>query len=133
MLFNGRRVARLLEKHKLYVDYLVPNGVDYRTILSSKLLPDQALLVIDRKYLHVLELKHQHVGGSVDEKLQTCDFKKKQYARLLAALMVSVQYSYVLSDWFHAPRYRDVLDYITAVGCRYFFNEVPLDALDLPS
>jgi hypothetical protein len=51
--FKGVRVARLLEKNRLYADYLTPNGVDYRTILSCKLLPDQALLVID----HSLVLK----------------------------------------------------------------------------
>ena len=34
----------------------------------------------------------RQVAGSVDEKLQTCDFKKKQYQKLLSQLNMEVQY-----------------------------------------
>jgi hypothetical protein len=43
-----------------------------------------------------------------------------------------VTYSYVLSEWFQQPRYRDVLEYIEECGCRYYFGEVPPLDLDLP-
>ena len=70
--------------------------------------------------------------GSVDEKLQTCDFKKKQYKKLLSQINIDVEYIYLLSDWFKKPEYKDVLDYIISVGCSYYFNYIPLDKLNLP-
>jgi hypothetical protein len=43
------------------------------------------------------------VAGSVDEKLQTCDFKRKQYLKLVQPLGIKVEYVYVLNDWFKQP------------------------------
>ena len=82
--------------------------------------------------MFILEVKTQNVAGSVDEKLQTCDFKKKQYQKLLSQLNMEVQYIYILDDWFRKPQYKDVLDYIISVGCQYYFNYIPLQKLGLP-
>jgi hypothetical protein len=46
--------------------------------------------------MYIIEIKYQETAGSVDEKLQTCDFKKKQYERLLRPLKLIVEYCYVL-------------------------------------
>ena len=62
-------------------------------------MPDEALYVIINNTLFVIEVKFQKVAGSVDEKLQTCDFKRKQYAKLMAPLNIEVEYIYILSDW----------------------------------
>ena len=35
---------------------------------------------------------------------------------------MEVEYVYLLSDWFRKPEYRDVLDYIISVNCRYYFR-----------
>ena len=72
------------------------------------------------------------MGGSVDEKLQTCDFKNQQYNKLLSPLGISVKYTYVLSNWFQKEEYKNVLEYIKSVGCHYFFEELPLSFLGLP-
>ena len=56
-------------------------------IISKKLLPDDCIFVIINNTLFIIECKFQQVAGSVDEKLQTCDFKKKQYQKLLAKLI----------------------------------------------
>jgi hypothetical protein len=95
-------------------------------------LPDEAILIIKDKTLYIIEMKFQEVTGSVDEKLQTCDFKNQQYKKLLAPLNISVKYAYVLNDWFKKKEYKDVLDYVKSVGCYYFFEEIPLEFLDLP-
>lgn len=108
------------------------NKVDWKKIVSRKLLPDDAMLVINRQTLYIIEVKYQKVAGSVDEKLQTCDFKRNQYLKLVAPLGLTVEYIYVLSDWFKKPEYKDVLDYIQSVNCRYAFNELPLAWLGLP-
>lgn len=82
--------------------------------------------------LFIIEMKFQKAAGSVDEKLQTCDFKKKQYKKLMSAINVEVEYIYILSDWFRKLEYNDVLDYIISVGCQYYFHYLPLKKLGLP-
>lgn len=37
----------------------------------------------------------------------------------------------VLNDWFRRPEYIDILDYVRWTGCFYFFNEIPLNFLEL--
>lgn len=126
---NGKVVAKYYEKHSLYKEFLVPNGVDYKNYLSKKLLPDGALLV--GKTVYIIEKKYQAASGSVDEKLQTCDFKKKQYIKLFKPLNIKVEYYYVLNDWFRRPEYVDVFEYIESVGCKYFIEELPLQEVGL--
>lgn len=77
-------------------------------------------------------MKYQQGHGSVDEKLQTCDFKKKQYLKLVQPLGIKVEYVYLLNDWFENPSYKDVLDYIRSVDCHYTFNALPLSWFGLP-
>lgn len=131
IFFNEHRVATSFKKHKLY-KFLEQKGIDHEKILSKKLLPDDAVFVYSRGLFSIIEIKFQEVAGSTDEKLQTCDFKIKQFRKLLAPLEVEVQYIYVLNDWFKQPNYRDVLAYIKSVdGCDYFFNELPLASIGL--
>ena len=129
--FNQKEVARSILKNALY-KYLETQGVDYKKIISKRLLPDEAIYVIVNNTLFIIEIKFQKVAGSVDEKLQTCDFKRKQYAKLMAPLNIEVEYIYILSDWFRKPEYKDVLDYIISVGCQYYFKYLPLQKLGLP-
>ena len=82
ILFKGKEIARLYKKNKLYTKLLSPMGVDYSKLISKRLLPDDAVLVLMNKTLYIVEIKFQTVAGSVDEKLQTCDFKLKQYKKL---------------------------------------------------
>jgi len=132
ILFNGEVVALNLRKNALY-KFLESKGVDYKEILSKRLLPDDAIYVLETKTFYVIEIKFQKVAGSVDEKLQTCHFKKRQYEKLLDSLGVDVEYIYILSEWFQAPAYRDVLAYIKEVDCDYYFEEIDLGRLGLPS
>ena len=128
---EGRVVARMFQKHEFY-KFLEEEGVEWRSLISRQLLPDDALLVVVRDTLFIIEIKYQEVGGSVDEKLQTCDFKRKQYVKLTRELNLRVEYVYVLSEWFKDPKYKDVLDYIHSVNCHYMFGEIPLKWFGLP-
>lgn len=132
LFFESQLVARCFRKYDFY-RFLEEEGINWERLISKKLLPDDALLVIVRETLFIIEVKYQQVGGSVDEKLQTCDFKRKQYLKLVASLGIKVEYVYVLSDWFNKPVYKDVLDYIHSVNCHYKFNELPLAWLGLPT
>jgi len=130
--FKDEKVAEFYPKNKLYKNLLQPRNIDYSKLISKRLLPDEAVLILRDQTLFIIEIKFQEVAGSVDEKLQTCDFKNKQYKKLLAPLDISVKYVYVLSDWFKDPAYKDVLNYVESVGCYYFFNELPMKFLGLP-
>jgi len=131
--FKSRKIAEFYPKHKLYKNLLESHKINYKKLISKKLLPDDAILIIKDKTLFIIEIKFQGVAGSVDEKLQTCDFKNKQYKKLLTPLKIDVKYVYVLNNWFAKPEYKDVLAYIKSVGCYFFFNELPLSFLDLPN
>ena len=129
--YDGTLVARVFKKYDFY-RFLEEEDIDWKNIVARRLEPDNALLVIVRETLFIIEVKFQRVTGSVDEKLQTCDFKRKQYRKLVQPLGLKVEYVYVLSDWFKDPSYKDVLDYIDSVCCHYKFNELPLAWLGLP-
>ena len=131
VFYKNECVAHVFKKHGFY-RFLKAEGIDWRKYLSKKLLPDNAIYVIVNNTMFIIEVKYQSVKGSVDEKLQTCDFKKKQYRKLLSQLNMEVEYIYILNDWFRKDAYKDVLDYIISVGCQYYFNYIPLQKLGLP-
>ena len=132
VFYKDELVGRIFKKHSFYNVFLKELNIDWRALISKKLLPDDSIFVIISNTLFVIECKFQQVAGSVDEKLQTCDFKRKQYQKLLSKANIEVEYIYLLSDWFRNPVYKDVLDYIHSVHCYYFFQYIPLAKLGLP-
>ncbi len=131
VFYNKKLIARIFKKFGFYT-FLEEQKVNWKSLISKKLLPDDSIYVIINNTLFIIECKFQQVAGSVDEKLQTCDFKKKQYQKLLSQLNIEVEYIYLLSDWFKKPEYKDVLDYIISVRCSYYFEYIPLNKLGLP-
>jgi hypothetical protein len=131
IFFENQLVARCFQKHDFY-RFLEELGVDWQNRISKRLLPDNCILVVDTKSVFVIEIKYQQVAGSVDEKLQTCHFKLKQYRKLLANTGYNVFYRYVFNDWFSKMEYKDVLEYIRETGCHYSFKELDLGDLGLP-
>ena len=113
-----------LTKHNLY-RYLKENGIDYTTIISKKLLPDEAYFNPNTKEFSIYEKKFQSVAGSVDEKPQTCGFKIHQFRKIGVAIGASkTTYTYIFNDWFKKPEYKDMLNYIKSIdGCDYIFAE----------
>ena len=131
VFFKGKEIARTYKKYAFY-SFLEENGIEWKQIVSKRLLPDDSIYVIIKNTLYIIEVKFQQVAGSVDEKLQTCDFKRKQYQKLLSKLNIDVEYIYILSNWFRKPEYKDVLDYIHSVRCQYYFEYLPLEKIGLP-
>lgn len=129
--YKKEKVARIFKKHGFY-KFLKELGIDWEKIISKRLFPDDSIYVIVNNTLFIIECKFQQVAGSVDEKLQTCDFKKKQYQKLMAQANIEVEYIYLLCNWFKDPKYKDVLDYIISVRCQYYFEYIPLAKLGLP-
>ena len=131
VFYHGDLVARFFKKHELY-GFLKSNNIDWKQHISKKLLPDGCIYVIVNNTVFIIEVKYQQVSGSVDEKLQTCDFKRKEYIKLFSKLNYKVEYCYVLNDWFLQEEYKDVLDYVISVNCRYYFTYIPLHEFGLP-
>lgn len=113
-----------LTKYKLY-SYLKQQHIDWQTIISKKLLPDEAYFNPDTKTFNIYEKKFQQTAGSADEKPQTCAFKLSQFRKLGAAIgATTTTYTYIFNDWFKKPEYKDMLDYIRSVnGCGYIFED----------
>lgn len=129
--YGEQKVALVTKTHKFYKAFLNPLGVDEKEILSKKLLPDGVLVNCISQEVFIIEKKFQEGAGSVDEKLQTCDFKLKQYQKLLKDTPYTARFIFLLSAWFAKPEYEDVKAYIESVSCYYYFNELPLSAIKL--
>ena len=126
---SGNRLGTLIGQRKLY-KFISDNGIDWRERMSKRLFPDEAVYADRTKTLTIVEKKWQQVAGSVDEKLQTCGFKLRQYRNLTDGLGIQVKYVYLLNDWFAKPEYDDVRDYIKEVGADYHFESLPLELFD---
>jgi len=89
--FNNELVGRIFKKYGFY-KFLDELKIEWKGLISKRLLPDDSIFVIIANTLFIIECKFQQVAGSVDEKLQTCDFKRKQYQKLLAPANIEVEY-----------------------------------------
>lgn len=132
VFYDEEKVAEVYKKNSFYSLFLKSLNIDWENYISKRLYPDDSIFVLLNNTLFIIECKHQQVAGSVDEKLQTCDFKKKQYKKLMSAANIDVEYIYLLDNWFRDPKYKDMLDYIHSVGCDYYFEYIPLTRLGLP-
>ena len=129
--FQNQLLAKFYGKHDLY-RFLKSININWKTKISKKLLPDEALHILKTNTFHIIEMKSQKVSGSVDEKLQTCGFKLMQYSKLFSKTKLRVKYCYILNEWFKDPKYKDTLDYVDLMGCSYFFTLLPWEYLELP-
>ncbi len=128
---DGKVFGLSLPKNKLYTIFEHLMGYGYLDFISKKLLPDDAFYNFSKSTIYIIEKKFQHGPGSVDEKLQTCDFKLQEYKKMFSPINIEVKYYYVLNDWFKKKQYDDVKSYILEKNCEYFFNEIPLSKLGL--
>ena len=128
---NNECIGLTVPKHSLYKELLKPQGINYKLFNSVKWLPDECFVNYKTQTAYIIEKKFQNSDGSVDEKLATCDFKRREYLKLFSQLGYRVEYIFVFSDWFMDRKYKDVLEYINDVGCHYYFNEIPLSCIGL--
>jgi hypothetical protein len=128
---NNECIGLTIPKHSLYKELLNPQGINYKLFNSVKWLPDECFVNYKTRTAYIIEKKFQNSAGSVDEKLASCDFKRREYIKLFSQLGYRVEYIFVFSDWFMDRKYKDVLDYIKDVGCHYYFDEIPLSCIGL--
>lgn len=96
-----------VSKGEMY-NYLKEKGINWKDILSKRLLPDEAYWDNSNKILYIYEKKHQHTSGSADEKLQTGEYKVRRYKELFKSLGIKECYfTYICNDWFKRDEYKD--------------------------
>ena len=127
---DNELVGFILQKHNLY-KWLKKKNINWKTLISKKLLPDDCFYNTKTNTIYILEKKYQQTAGSVDEKPQTCGFKLYEYKKLLGDIIPNIKYCYIFSDWFKKDEYKDMLEYIHQSNCEYFFSEIPLNYLGL--
>ena len=97
-------------------------GISMSDIFSKNMRPDSLVYNPKSKEITVIEMKYQNSNGSVDEKLQTCVFKKWQYLRLFESVDCEIKYWYLANEWYFKDEYKDLRRFIYMNGCR-IFNE----------
>lgn len=127
---NGELIGYSLQKNSLY-KWLINQGINWKNLISKKLLPDDCFYNIKTDTIYILEKKYQQTTGSVDEKPQTCGFKMFEYKKLFNNKISNIKFCYIFNDWFKKDEYKDMLEYIKLNDCEYFFNEIPLNYLGL--
>lgn len=65
--YEGKKVARIFKKYGFY-KFLAEKGVDWKKIISKRLLPDDSIYVIINNTLFIIECKYQQVNGDICSK-----------------------------------------------------------------
>lgn len=129
---NNILIGHSVNKSKFSTVFLRNHGINYLQYNSKRWDPDEAFVNLKNNTVYIIEKKFQRSSGSVDEKLSTFLFKKREYENLLAPIGFNVVYIYLLSsDWFNTAKYKDYFDYMEEENCPYFFDVLPLEALGL--
>ena len=131
VFYKSRFIGYYCEKHNFYKLFLEEKNISWKKLISKKYLPDSVFINEVNKVVYVIEKKYQEGSGSVDEKLQTCDFKKKIYTKLIQDTGYKTEYYYLFNKWYLREEYNDVKNYIHSVGCKYFIEHINFEELGI--
>jgi hypothetical protein len=120
-------------KAGIYKYFFEPRGIDAKKLFSARLEPDSAIYSYRKKILTIIEKKQQTGAGSVAEKLQTCDYKKYYYEKLLEGTGIKLEIVWLLGPYFYENRagLASVFEYMESKGSRYYFEILPVEELAL--
>ena len=104
-------------KYSLY--NLIPD-YDKDVCKNKKLIPDEFFVNLEQKQIYILEKKFQQTSGSVDEKIQSADFKRFHYKKIFPNY--SIHFSFVFNDWFKKNKYKSEFEYFNLQNIQFFFN-----------
>ena len=127
------------DKNDKTVIYLIQNG--FKTYIKTKFnidvyrQPDEAYLIKNNKddsyHLKILEKKNQNVEGSVEDKLKTGSFNRKEYELMFkdANINIKVSYAFCLSKFLETkinsdtPKYKNIKKIILEDDINLFYGE----------
>jgi hypothetical protein len=103
-----------------------------QSILSKNMRPDLAFFNLETNVLYIVEMKTQSSEGSVDEKLETVDFKRRQYQKLAAEIgFERVEFNWALDAKFGEKKYKDVMAYLDDMNSLAQVGKVSLELIGL--
>jgi hypothetical protein len=83
--------------------------------------PDEAYVDTQSKQIVIIEKKFQQCGGSVCEKIQSGEFKRRQYQKMYPHF--KVHYVYCLSSWFKENCAAEIDDLVNHSNIPVFFGD----------
>lgn len=125
--YNDDLVGQIFKKHAFY-KFLESRSIKWQDYISKRLLPDDSIYVIINNTFFVIECRFD--DDTKYDELLLCDFKKKQYRKLLSRLNMKVIYVYLLGDIYKNFELNDALNYIHLMDCEYYFNYIPSSAFN---
>ena len=114
--FDGKRIRK-----KAFCNFIEKQG---GTALIWRFEPDDAYYFEDTNEIVIYEKKRQSTQGTADEKCANCGWRLEGYRMMAKTIGIppeKVHMIYIFSDWFKAPKYKHMLDYMERQGCEYFF------------
>jgi hypothetical protein len=129
---NNSRID-IFYKAGIYRYFFEPRGIDARSLFSARLEPDSAVYSHSKRTLTIIEKKQQTGAGSVAEKLQTCDYKRHYYEKLLEGTGIKLDIVWLLGQYFkdNEAGLQSVFEYMKDKGSRHYFLEIPISELKL--
>lgn len=94
--------------------------------------PDEAFIIYnnDNIYIKIIEKKNQNVEGSVEDKLKTGLFNKKEYERMLKSLKnINISYSFCVSKFLQNKfesniiKYKNMKEILDEDNIKLFYGE----------
>lgn len=133
MELNTGETIEIYYKSGIYKLFFQPRGIDYRDHFSARLEPDTAIYSPQTNVLTIIEKKQMTTSGSVAEKLQTCDYKKVYYEKLVENLGIKVEIKWVLGKYFEDQQVqlKSVYEYMLSKGSTYYFHKLPVGDLKI--
>lgn len=135
VFLEGKYVGTISKQGGFYKSFLKVKTTDIKKEFGRSLRPDTAFYNANNKTLYIIEKKFQATNGSVDEKIQTCEFKLRYYNRIAWKYkedeIKHVRYFYLLSKFFDKKEYTEVLHFIQDKGCDYYFEKIELQSIGL--
>ena len=133
MELNTGETIEIYYKWGIYKLFFQPRGIDYSDHFSSRLEPDTAIFSPKSNVLTIIEKKQMTTAGSVAEKLQTCDYKKHYYEKLVEDLGIKVEIRWILGEYFetHKTQLKSVYQYMLSKGSTYYFQKLPVNDLNI--
>ncbi len=112
ILGQDKLIAEVYFEKQMYNDLLSKENVFWGDYFYKMWKPDTFVINFNLKKCFVVEMKNQKTPGSVDEKLQSFNFKIEYYKKILSKSNslndYEFEYLFVLSDWFYTDKvYKD--------------------------
>uniref|UniRef100_A0A6C0JWR8 Uncharacterized protein n=1 Tax=viral metagenome TaxID=1070528 RepID=A0A6C0JWR8_9ZZZZ len=103
---NGKEIVFNINKDTPFIATKQSNVFKYMDKHMNKSInrahgckrPDECFINENTKQIFIIEKKFQQIGGSVCEKIQTAEFKRRHYNKLFPDY--DAVYMYCLCDWF---------------------------------